>query len=155
MLKNIFLDLDDTILNFTAGEAKALSQTLWEAGIEPTEAILDRYHIINTAHWELLEEGRLTRDEVLVQRFEQLFRELGVDHSGKAISERYEVLLSCQHDFMPGAEQLLKDLSSRYDLYLASNGAAAVQNPRLDDAGLRPLFQRHFHFRGNGRRQAL
>ena len=141
MLKNIFLDLDDTILNFTAGEAKALSQTLWEAGIEPTEAILDRYHIINTAHWELLEEGRLTRDEVLVQRFEQLFRELGVDHSGKAISERYEGLLSCQHDFMPGAEQLLKDLSSRYDLYLASNGAAAVQNPRLDDAGLRPYFK--------------
>ena len=141
MLKNIFLDLDDTILNFTAGEAKALSQTLREAGIEPTEAILDRYHIINTAHWELLEEGRLTRDEVLVQRFEQLFRELGVNHSGKAISERYEVLLSCQHDFMPGAEQLLKDLSSRYDLYLASNGAAAVQNPRLDDAGLRPYFK--------------
>ena len=141
MLKNIFLDLDDTILNFTAGEAKALSQTLREAGIEPTEAILDRYHIINTAHWELLEEGRLTRDEVLVQRFEQLSRELGVDHSGKVISERYEVLLSCQHDFMPGAEQLLKDLSSRYDLYLASNGAAAVQNPRLDDAGLRPYFK--------------
>ena len=51
MLKNIFLDLDDTILNFTAGEAKALSQTLREAGIEPTVAILDRYHIINTAHW--------------------------------------------------------------------------------------------------------
>ena len=141
MLKNIFLDLDDTILNFTAGEAKALSQTLWEAGIEPTEAILDRYHIINTAHWELLEEGRLTRDEVLVQRFEQLFRELGVDHSGKAISERYEVLLSRQHEFMPGAEQLLMDLSPRYDLYLASNGAAAVQNPRLDDAGLRPYFK--------------
>lgn len=141
MLKNIFLDLDDTILNFTAGEAKALSQTLWEAGIEPTEAILDRYHIINTAHWELLEEGRLTRDEVLVQRFEQLFRELGVDRSGKAISERYEVLLSRQHEFMPGAEQLLMDLSPRYDLYLASNGAAAVQNPRLDDAGLRPYFK--------------
>ena len=137
MLKNIFLDLDDTILNFTAGEAKALSQTLWEAGIEPTEAILDRYHIINTAHWELLEEGRLTRDEVLVQRFEQLFRELGVDHSGKAISERYEVLLSRQHEFMPGAEQLLMDLSPRYDLYLASNGAAAVQNPRLDAIGRR------------------
>ena len=34
MLKNIFLDLDDTILNFTAGEAKALSQTLREAGID-------------------------------------------------------------------------------------------------------------------------
>ena len=112
-----------------------------EAGIEPTETVLDRYHLINIAHWELLEEGRLTRDEVLVQRFEQLFRELGVDHSGKAISERYEVLLSRQHEFMPGAEQLLMDLSPRYDLYLASNGAAAVQNPRLNDAGLRPYFK--------------
>ena len=28
MLKNIFLDLDDTILNFTAGEAKALAQAI-------------------------------------------------------------------------------------------------------------------------------
>ena len=70
MIKHIFLDLDDTILNFTAGEAAALSQALREIGIPPTEAVLDRYHLINIAHWELLEEGRLTREEVLVQRFE-------------------------------------------------------------------------------------
>ena len=141
MLKNIFLDLDDTILNFTAGEAKALSQTLREAGIEPSEAILDRYHIINIAHWELLEEGRLTRDEVLVQRFEQLFREMNIHYSGRDLCQRYEYLLSKQHAFMPDAEQLLRELSSKYRLYLASNGAAAVQNPRLDDAGIRKYFQ--------------
>lgn len=130
MLKHVFLDLDDTILNFTAGEAKALTQALRESGIEPTEAILDRYHLINVAHWELLEEGRITREEVLVRRFEQLFRELGIPHSGVAVNDRYEHLLSRQHDFIPGAEQLLKDLAPRYDLYLASNGAAAVQHPR-------------------------
>ena len=141
MLKHIFLDLDDTILNFTAGEAKALAQALRESGIDPTEAVLDRYHLINIAHWELLEEGRITREEVLVQRFEQLFRELGISHSGAAVNDRYEQLLSRQHDFMPGAEQLLKDLASRYDLYLASNGAAAVQHPRLDAAGIRPYFK--------------
>ena len=56
MLKHIFLDLDDTILNFTAGEAKALTQALRESGIEPTRAVLDRYHLINIAHWELLED---------------------------------------------------------------------------------------------------
>ena len=128
MLKHIFLDLDDTILNFTAGEAKALTQALRESGIEPTRAVLDRYHLINIAHWELLEEGRITREEVLVRRFEQLFRELGIPHSGAAVNDRYEHLLSLQHDFIPGAEQLLKDLAPRYDLYLASNGAAAVQH---------------------------
>ena len=141
MLKHIFLDLDDTILNFTAGEAKALTQALRESGIEPTEAVLDRYHLINIAHWELLEEGRLTREEVLVQRFEQLFRELGISHSGTAVNDRYEHLLSLQHDFIPGAEQLLKDMAPRYDLYLASNGAAAVQHPRLDASGIRPYFK--------------
>ena len=84
MIKFVFLDLDDTILNFAAGEANALSHALSEIGIQPTQAILDRYHLINLAHWELLEEGRLTREEVLVQRYEQLFRELGVSHSGAA-----------------------------------------------------------------------
>ena len=112
MLKYIFFDLDDTILNFTAGEANALSQALSEAGIIPTQAVLDRYHVINQACWELLEEG-----------------------------QRYEYLLSKQHAFMPDAEQLLRELSSKYRLYLASNGAAAVQNPRLDDAGIRKYFQ--------------
>lgn len=73
MIKFVFLDLDDTILNFAAGEANALSHALSEIGIQPTQAILDRYHLINLAHWELLEEGRLTREEVLVQRYEQLF----------------------------------------------------------------------------------
>ena len=141
MLKHVFLDLDDTILNFTAGEAKALTQALRESGIEPTEAILDRYHLINVAHWELLEEGRITREEVLVRRFEQLFRELGISHSGAAVNDRYEHLLSRQHDFIPGAEQLLKELVPLYDLYLASNGAAAVQHPRLNASGIRPYFK--------------
>lgn len=141
MLKYIFLDLDDTILNFTAGEAIALSQALTEAGIEPTQAVLDRYHLINIAHWELLEEGRLSREEVLVQRFEQLFRELGISYSGATVNDRYERLLSRQHAFIPGAEVLLKELAPHYQLYLASNGASAVQRPRLDDAGIRPYFK--------------
>lgn len=141
MLKYVFLDLDDTILNFTAGEARALSQALEELGIEPTRAVLDRYHVINQAHWQMLEEGRLTRDEVLVQRFDQLFRELGVDRSGTEICDRYEQLLSQQHEFIPGAQALLDTLSPKYDLYLASNGAAMVQHPRLDAAGLRPYFK--------------
>ncbi len=141
MLKHIFLDLDNTILNFDLGEANALSQALTELGVHPTQAILDRYHTINMAHWEMLEEGRLTREEVMVRRFEQLFRELGVEDSGAAFNDRYEYLLSQQHAFIPGAQALLDALAPHYDLYLASNGAAMVQDPRLDAAGLRPYFK--------------
>ena len=57
MIKTIFLDLDDTLLDFTGGEAHALSRALGEMGVTPTPAILERYHVINASQWELLEEG--------------------------------------------------------------------------------------------------
>ena len=141
MLKTIFLDLDDTLLDFTGGEVHALSRTLREWDVEPTRAVLDRYHVINAAQWELLEEGILTRDQVLVRRFEILFGELGVDMPPRETCERYESYLAEEHDFLPGAVELLRELAPRYDLYLASNGAAAVQHRRLRDAGIEAYFQ--------------
>ena len=144
MLKFVFLDLDDTLLDFTAGEAAALRQAFAEAGIPLTPALLQRYHAINARHWELLEEGRLSREEVLVRRFDALFQEFGIPCSGESVNARYEHLLSFQHDFVPGARALLDALAPRYALFLASNGAAAVQHPRLDGAGIRPCFQKVF-----------
>ena len=78
MTEFLFLDLDDTILDFHKAERIALSKTLREFGVEPTEEVLALYHKINLWHWEQLEKGKLTRDEVQVGRFAALFRELGV-----------------------------------------------------------------------------
>ena len=140
MIKFVFLDLDDTILNFAAGEANALSHALSEIGIQPTQAILDRYHLINLAHWELLEEGRLTREEVLVQRYEQLFRELGVSADAVRCTRSYEGNLAVGHYFLPGAEEAVASLSQKYRLFLASNGTASVQAGRLTSANLYRFF---------------
>ena len=76
MMKFLFLDLDDTILDFHKAERIALSKTLRDFGVEPTEEVLALYHKINLWHWEQLEKGKLTREEVLVGRFAALFREL-------------------------------------------------------------------------------
>lgn len=144
MLTHIIFDLDDTLLDFSAGEVTALSHALTEIGIVPTQEILIRYHAINQAHWRMLEEGRLTRAEVKRKRFEQLFQELGLPLSVEVICSRYEQQLALQHTLLPGAEALLKTLVTQYDLYLASNGSSAVQNARLDAAGIRPYFKRIF-----------
>ena len=68
MIEFLFLDLDDTILDFHKAERIALSKTIRQFGVEPTEEVLGRYHVINKWHWEQLEQGKLTRDEVLENR---------------------------------------------------------------------------------------
>ena len=144
MVKTVLLDLDDTILDFQRAERQALSKTLRHFHIDPTPAVLDRYHVLNRSQWELLEEGKLTRPQVLVRRFELLFAELGVGASAQEVCQLYEGHLAQGHFFMPGARELLETLSPRYDLYLATNGFAAVQTTRLRSAGIIPYFRKIF-----------
>lgn len=141
MLTTVFLDLDDTILDFTRAEAEALRRALTEADAPADAGVLARYHAINAAQWELLEEGVLTREQVLLGRFDILFGELGLTRSAREICERYEEYLGEGHWFVPGAEAVLSALAPRYELYLASNGTAAVQHRRLESAGILPWFK--------------
>ena len=69
MFEFLFLDLDDTILDFQKAEHIALSKTLQSFGLDPTEEVLKRYNKINRAHWEALERKEMTRDQVLEGRF--------------------------------------------------------------------------------------
>ena len=144
MLTHIFFDLDNTLLDFDRGEAHALSRAFRQFGIDPTPAVLARYHDINLRQWELLEEGKLTKDQVLTRRFDLLFAELGVSCDSQAVCDLYESFLAEEHDFVPGALELLEALSPRYSLHLATNGASAVQRRRLADAGILPYFQNIF-----------
>ena len=77
MVEFLFLDLDDTILDFHKAEGIAIRKTIASFGVDPTDAVCARYSEINKAHWEMLERKELTREQVVVQRFAKLFAELG------------------------------------------------------------------------------
>lgn len=143
-IRAIFFDLDDTILDFGRAEASALRRVLTEEGIPAGDAVLARYHDINAAQWVLLEEGKITRPQVLIRRFDLLFNELGVTGDPEAVCERYEEYLAGEAWFVPGAEALLEALAPRYNLYIASNGTAAVQHRRLAAAGIGKYVQKVF-----------
>lgn len=140
MYKYIFIDLDDTLLDFHKAESIAVSRALRESGVEPTPARVQRYSQVNKLHWQMLERGELTRQEVLVQRFACLFRELGLDADAEACQERYEEYLCIGHYFIDGAQELLDYLHPKYRLYLASNGTARVQDARLESSGIGHYF---------------
>ncbi len=144
MIRDILLDLDDTILDFHAAEAVAIRKTLSALGVEPGDAVVARYSAINALQWERLERGELTRAQVKELRFAILFSELGASASPGEAKVLYEYNLSIGHYFIPGAEELLEALSGRYTLYLASNGTLFTQRSRIESAGIARRFRKIF-----------
>lgn len=144
MFEFVFLDLDDTILDFHKAESIAVAKALKAVGVEPTPEVITRYSQINKLHWEMLERGELTREEVLWKRFDYLFRELGSSASPTACRDLYEELLCEGYYFMDGAQEILDYLKPRCRLFLASNGTARVQAARLHSSGVENYLERAF-----------
>ena len=140
----VMLDLDDTILDFRKAEHRALSRSLTELGVPHDEQVLSRYSEINKKYWEQLEDGAITREQVLVGRFQELLSELGVEADAARLRDLYEKNLSEGHFFIEGAEDLLKSLQGKYRMFLISNGTATVQEGRLSSAGISHFFERIF-----------
>ena len=145
MIKYLFLDLDDTILDFKKAESIAIRRTMSAFGLEPTDALAARYSAVNDLHWKALERGEMTRQQVLQGRFVMFFGEQGIAVDAAAVAKTYETFLSQGHWFLPGAEETVKKkLYGRYKLYLASNGTAVVQQGRMTSADLYPYFEESF-----------
>ncbi len=140
MVEFLFIDLDDTILDFKKAENVAVKKTLADFGVEPTEEICSRYSIINQQHWEAMERKEMTRQQVLEGRFAVLFAELGVDVDAAVCSRCYTQNLSVGHYFLPGAREAVEQLSKKYKLYMTSNGTAWVQRSRLESADIEKFF---------------
>ncbi len=144
MIKYIFLDLDDTILDFPWAERQAIRRTLEDFGIDLTEEIYQLYRQLNWECWLRLEQKEITREELKVVRFRRLQEEPSLEGDPVAFAETYVSYLSQGHCFLPGAEEALRTLAKEYRLYLATNGFAQVQEGRLDSAGIRDCFEKIF-----------
>ena len=136
----LLFDIDNTLMDFTAGEKTALFQTMNELGIAISEADYQKYLEINKAAWTRFETGEL--DSVAVQRvrFEDYAAHLGRDAlHGAAMNARYVQNLGEQAILLEGAAEMLERLAERYRLAVATNGLTLVQRARLKKSGILPL----------------
>ena len=91
MITTILWDVDGTLLDFLAAEKAAIRTLFAEFGFgECTDEAIARYSKINRRYWEKLENGELTKPEVLVGRFREFFETEGLDvTAAPAFNERY------------------------------------------------------------------
>lgn len=139
----IFIDLDDTILDFKKAESVALKKALKKFDIEATDEVVSLYSAINDKMWKKLEKGENTRAEITVMRFSELLETLKIKGDAVKVNETYKHYLGIGHFYMPEAEEFLKKLKG-HRLFIVSNGTTSVQKGRIKSAGLEKYFENIF-----------
>ncbi len=136
-IKYIFLDADETLLDFPSGERAALKATLEHYGLRFTDEVYRGYSDENLRLFKLLERGEIERKELVATRFEGLLSRLGArDISAADMNGYYIDRLSLCAATIDGAHEMCRELSGRYKLYIATNGAMISQMGRLKSTGL-------------------
>lgn len=142
--KILLFDADNTILDFDKAEENALKKTFEENNLSFNREILSIYRFYNTKQWQLFEQGKIKKEEVVVQRFVETFQHLKIHKSSKDILPIYEQHLKEGYEVMENAVELLEKLKDKYQLYIITNGVAAIQNSRMKGSKMEKYFIRRF-----------
>ncbi len=141
MIRGIFIDVDDTLLDFPKSSRQSAALALRDTGIDMEEEKLDSFmasfHAVNEGLWRRIEDGSMTRDELFGKRFPKVFEELGIHGDPMAMETNYRTHMRTSAVPVEGAKEILAYLSERYPVYVASNASRTQQEVRLSTAGMR------------------
>lgn len=140
MYKVIFLDIDDTLLNFTLCSKQALEKAFKRLGEPFTAETFPCFQRIDNMLWTKQKQGELSIEEVLDQRFKRIAEELQLKSDGDTLSEQFIYWLGFTTEKEPGTDEIMDYLAGKYKIYAASNGILDMQIHRLRLAGLRRFF---------------
>ena len=135
----IFVDLDNTLLDFEAAEEYSFYYTAQSRGLSFGEAELERYQAINAPLWKMMERREITKDALVVRRFRELFEELGITGiDPEQYNADYLNNLALCTRTIDGAEELCRFIHENGVLIIATNGVSATQHRRIAASGLEP-----------------
>lgn len=140
--KIILLDLDDTVFDFKLGENKAIIETLNFFNIKYDETIIKKFSELNEFYFQKYASKEMSREEFHYARFHDILRLVNSSVNPLDVNKFYLDNLALQCEFMPGALELIKELSSKYILCAASNGKYDVQLSRIKKAGIEKYFDK-------------
>lgn len=142
--KTVLLDADNTLLDFEATERQALGRTLENRGIPFDDGVLRAYLDINVPLWAAHHRGEISREALMVKRFEDFAQVLGIQAGAEEWNREYLYYLGDCGDVLPGAVELLEALKPCCTLVLATNGVADIQRRRLKGNPITPYLDAIF-----------
>ncbi len=132
-IKAVFIDVDNTLLNFEAYVQQAMEKGFAHYGLKKYEPwMFDCFTTENDKLWIALEKKELTFDQLKDRRWNIIFEKLGIDFDGHIFEEyfRDEIWNSAIPE--KGAMELLERLQGKCILCAASNGPYEQQMHRLE-----------------------
>ncbi len=137
----IYLDLDNTILDFSATERKAVSELFKIHNLPVNDETLALYSKINQSYWERFERGEIQKSEIFAGRFKTFLQKTQQTGEPEKMATDYFALLSAGHDVIDGAAQALEYLKEKgYTVCVTTNGVSFTQYRRIDECGLKQYF---------------
>ena len=136
--KAILFDIDDTLLDFQAGNRIAVDQLMDEVGYRHPDRY-EQYEAVNLECWAALEKGQLTHRQLQVARFVRFFDRYHIDGDARWASVRFPELLSYQSILLPHALETVRAIAERLPVALVTNGATVTQEGRMARSPLKDL----------------
>ena len=138
MIKTLLWDLDGTILDFGAAEYNALKALFLEFGFgEISDEDIKRYSVLNEGFWERLERCEISKEEVLVGRFREFFKMMGIDSKyAKEFNDKYQLALGDTIIFRDDSFEILKSLKGKVPQFLVTNGTLKAQDKKVFRSGI-------------------
>lgn len=141
MIKAVFIDIDDTLLDFDAYVKWAMKSGFEKFALKPyEEGMFKVFEEINNSLWDRIEKGTLDFKGLERIRFNRIFEKLGIDFDGEVFEKYFRECIWDSAIEVEGAKRMLDYLSNKYILCVASNGPYEQQKHRLELGGMLKYF---------------
>lgn len=141
----LFLDLDNTLLDFNMAERVAVRKVLEAYSLPCDDTAVTKYSAINKDYWERFERGEIPKSAIFEGRFKTFLEFYGHSADTAAISKDYCKNLSEGYFKVEGADDILTYLKDKgYYLCATTNGLSLTQFKRIENSGLNKYFDKVF-----------
>ena len=144
--KNLFIDLDDTIYDFSSASREAFMETYellhYDRFFDSFNHYYSIYEPYNLELWHIYGEGKITKEELNKRRYSYPLEVVGIKDQELADTFCCEALgrIPTKNRLIDGAIELLEYLRPKYKMYILSNGFKELQSHKMRTAGIDKYF---------------